>query len=161
MENKALKVENAALREKKSEPAGKTASKPDKIAASQKIVEFAKLENFVVGAVGRFSGVVRIEQVLGSAEMVVSKNVQTGLGIAAGRSVIPVEKGGNVIIDKRWRFLIRGLSTAGLVDEMERKLDTVFVVQGTHTAELANGGTETLFVLVPYVPDAAAPKPGS
>jgi len=56
---------------------------------------------------------------------------------------------------------VRDFPTEGLVDGMERKLDAIFVVQGTRTLELVEGGTETLFVLIPYAPDAAAPKPGS
>jgi len=159
-ENKELKTEIAALRAQGGKAASSSAAAENKAdgAPKPKITDFAKKEHFVIGAIGRFAHAVQVEQILGPAEMILSMNVQVSEKRFGGSDNSPIL---TIPIFKRLRFWIQGLSTAGLDEEMERKLDTVFFIQGTRTLELVDGGAERLFVLVPYVPDAAAPKPGS
>ena len=138
-ENAALKAENAALRSGDAaevDPAPGPDTK-DAPAEPQKIITFHVPGDFVVGAAGRFHLAVRIEQVLGPSEAICS---------------MPVYKdapGPPILLD-RWRFLVREFSTEGLVDRMNRNMkDAVFIVQGTRTLDLVDGGTETVFVLAP------------
>ncbi|HUX02612.1 MAG TPA: hypothetical protein VMY35_16755 [Phycisphaerae bacterium] len=147
----SLVKENAALKAEVAAPQiGTTAPIPvpvekDKAPEPQKIVRFYEPKDFVVGAVGRFHLAVRVEQMLGPTAAVYSMPVYEPSGYA---NRPPVLRG-------RWRFLLQDFPTAGLVDGMDRPLDTVFVVRGTRTLDLATGGTETVFVLAPAAPTAA------
>jgi len=154
-ENAALKAENAALRSGDAVPTETPAAPPAKPPAPVQPIAFEKQEDFVIGAIGRFPYGVRIEQILGPQEMLISINVQMGkheetIGpLRLEERLIKRLPTRTVYTFERWQFWIQEVSTTGLVDGQGRKLDQVFVVRGTRAFETTDGGTKTVFVLAP------------